>query len=238
MSPSDRTVPTTAPPSTSVGPRSATIAERTPRAHAFFWSTLIAAAGVSIAGNAAQAVLHTAASPAVHEQLRREQRIGSWRPDVEVDGGRSECISELALERELLGPLPSLRLEIGARESLGHRKRGSLEPVGRGRSPERWTELAAYLRQIRRGRDRRAAIDPIPPDFPPGQRTLPGFGMDPAVVFDLDPGREQAVQLEQGGPVVHAGLGDLLGGGVGNLDQELIPALDNMAGTFEAFADS
>ncbi|MEV0768630.1 DUF2637 domain-containing protein [Nocardia salmonicida] len=38
---------------------------RTARAHVFFWSELSIAAGVSIAGNAAQAVLHTTALPAV-----------------------------------------------------------------------------------------------------------------------------------------------------------------------------
>ncbi|WP_433755782.1 DUF2637 domain-containing protein [Nocardia sp. CA-135398] len=65
MSPSDQTTPTTASPGPTVAPCSATIADRTPRAHAFFWCTLIAAAGVSIAGNATQAVLHTVASPVV-----------------------------------------------------------------------------------------------------------------------------------------------------------------------------
>src|SRR6266536_1299951 len=52
----------------------------------------------------------------------------------------------------------------------------------------------------------------------PGQRRLPGLGVDPAVVDGLDPGGEQRVELAQ---VVDRGAGRLAG--AGDLDQELVP---------------
>ena len=42
------------------------------------------------------------------------------------------------------------------------------------------------------------------------------------MVLGFDPRGEQPVQFQQGGPVIDAGGGEFLGGGVDDLDEELL----------------
>ena len=60
------------------------------------------------------------------------------------------------------------------------------------------------------------------PVLPPGQWGLPGLGVDLVVVDGLDPCGEQRVQLQQRGGVGQAAFGQVGGGGVGDLDEELL----------------
>ena len=64
--------------------------------------------------------------------------------------------------------------------------------------------------------------DGLPAVVPPGQGCLAGLGVHPVVVDRLDPRGEQRVELEQRRGRGESSLGQLFGGGVGDLDEELL----------------
>ena len=63
----------------------------------------------------------------------------------------------------------------------------------------------------------------LPAVVPALQRCLPGLGMHPVVVDRLHPRGEQRVELEQPGGRGQPCFGQLVGGGVGEFDEELLP---------------
>ena len=77
------------------------------------------------------------------------------------------------------------------------------------------------LGQIVRGRHRRGPPEPGPAAVPAVQRGLPGLGVGAAVVLGFDPRGQQPVERQQRGAVISTGGDQVLGGGVGDLDEEL-----------------
>ena len=78
------------------------------------------------------------------------------------------------------------------------------------------------LGQIVGGRHRRGPAQPAPAGLPAFPRGLAGLSVGAPVVLGLDPRGEQPIQLQQSGPVIDAGGGEFLGGGVDDFDAELI----------------
>ena len=78
------------------------------------------------------------------------------------------------------------------------------------------------LGQIRRGGHRRPPPQAGPTGLPALPRGLAGLGVNAAVVLGFHPRGEQPIELQQPGPVIDPGSGELFAGGVDDFDAELL----------------